>query len=148
MAEEVSVSSPAPASDADGNAPRRSGRATRKPVSLVEQQNASAKRKRNESGAQDADGDVDMDDDEDEDDEDELEDADEDERPKTKRARKGGKLAAKKSNGTGVKLAVRPAKSAGPKKPRSKKTARFSSAEEAGGLYCTFARRRKTCEHN
>jgi hypothetical protein len=140
MADEVSVSSPAAGSEADGNAPRRSGRAVRKPISLVEQQSA-AKRKRAASGAQDADGDIDMDDDdEDESDEDEeSEDQDDDERPKPKRARKSGKSTGRKSNGASKTLPVRSAKPAGPKKPRTKKTARFSSAEDAGGLYSKFS---------
>lgn len=138
MADEVSASSPAPGSEADGNAPRRSGRAVRKPITLVEQQNA-AKRKRAASSAQDGDGDVDMDEDEEEDEEDASNDSDEEVQPKPKRARKSGKPAvSRKLDVTGKTLPVRPVKSAAPKKPRVKKSARFEDAEDATGLYGMF----------
>ena len=81
-----------------------------------------------------------LDDEEDDSSEEQDDSADEETGRKRKRARKatGSRPRAKRSdqNGNGLDLAIRPAKSSRAAKPRAKKTARFSSAANAGGLYC------------
>lgn len=140
---------------------RRSGRVTKKPDNLVNDGTNSTKRKRVASGAvdgADVDGDVDMIEDGEQLSEDELSEEDsgsepddpddDDVKPARKRARKATrdaettKTASKprakkpKHNDDGLSLAIRPAsKSARPAKARPKKAARFSTAQEVGGLY-------------